>query len=324
MKKLIVGLVIGVLAGFAAAHFIRPSGPAVEKSEAGGARPEEQEAENPLHLAQSVQAAAGIKLATPQSASVPPETDAFGRVLDPTPFVSLVAEEATARASLEASEKALERTRKLYAAGANASAQAVETAEAAAVRDRAAVESVHVRLLAGWGKTLADHADLATIRDTLAGGAALIRIDLLPGTQVGEGPKSARVELLGGGDSYDVEILGPAPIADPQVQGASFLALLRGHTLPAGATLHATVAAEGAPTEQLTIPRSAVVYHQGSAWVYVLEKENFTRKLVTLGRSVDDQVVIAQGLAKDDRVAIAGAQQLLAAELTAGAEVDER
>ena len=45
---------------------------------------------------------------------------AFGRVLDATPLVTLVAELATARAASAASEKEMERAKKLFAAGGNA------------------------------------------------------------------------------------------------------------------------------------------------------------------------------------------------------------
>jgi hypothetical protein len=293
------------------------------KSEAAEAK-SGAKSEGALHLSPTQQAAAGITLASPRSLSLAPEVDAFGRVLDPTPYVALVAEEATAKAALMASEKELERVQKLFAAGGNASAQAVEAAEAAAVRDRAAVASAQVRLLAGWGSTLAEHADLSSLRELLAKGAALIRIDLLPGSAAAGAPRVARVTPLGASDSFEVEVLGPAPVADPQVQGASFLALLREHSLPSGASLQVSLQGRSEPVSVQIVPRDAVVFHQGSAWVYVLEKENFERRRVDLGRTVNDQVVIEHGVTSSDRVAVTGAQQLLSAELNSGGTPDER
>jgi hypothetical protein len=53
------------------------------------------------------------------------------------------------------------------------------------------------------------------------------------------------------------------------------------------------------------------------------EEDTFFRRLVTLARSTPDGVVIAEGLAEDEQVAIAGAQQLLSAELQAGGAAEE-
>lgn len=326
MKKLIIGLVFGTVIGGGLAWWtLRPT--ATERAaapETVGAKPEAA-ASNPLQMVAAKRAAAGITVAAPKSITLAPEVQAFGRVLDPTPYVALVAEEATARASLAASEKELERAQKLYASGGNASAQAVETAQAAALRDRAAVESAQVRLLAGWGPTLAQHADLAAIREVLVKGAALIRIDLLPGVTPAASFKTAQVSPLGSNETYDVAVVGPAPVADPQVQGASYLALLHGHSLPAGASLQVRLPGPGTAAPALVVPHDAIVYHEGSAWLFVLgEHDTFERKLVTVGRAVDDGIVVGKGIEADDQVAVTGAQQLLSAQLETGSAPDER
>jgi hypothetical protein len=73
------------------------------------------------------------------------------------------------------------------------------------------------------------------------------------------------------------------------------------------------------------VPRSAIVYHEGSAWVYALEKDTFVRKLVTVGRNVDNGVALRSGVDANEEVVTTGAEELLAAELqAAGATQDER
>lgn len=327
MKKLIIGLILGVAIGGGLAWWtLRPTtGEHAAASAGDEAKPDEATAANPLQISAAKRASAGITVANPKAMELAPEVQAFGRVLDPTPYVSLVAEEATARASLAASEKELERVQKLFASGGNASAQAVETAQAAASRDRAAVESAQVRLLAGWGPTLAQHADLSSIRDVLTKGAALIRIDLLPGVKPADSFNSAEVSPLGSTETYRVTVVGAAPVADPQVQGASYLALLHGHSLPAGASLQVRLPGPGAAASVLVVPHAAIVYHEGSAWVFVLgAHDTFERKLVTLGRAVDDGAVIEKGIEAGDQVAVTGAQQLLSAQLETGGTPDER
>ena len=88
--------------------------------------------------------------------------------------------------------------------------------------------------------------------------------------------------------------------------------------------MRATLAGPGEPQSALTVPRSALLYHEGSTWLYVLEEEdNFERKLVTLGRGVGEGVVITSGLDDSHQVVTAGAQQLLSAELQAGGAPSE-
>jgi hypothetical protein len=326
MNKTVLGILLGLVLGAGGTWL------ALRNHEATGAAPAAAEAsksdekpkDNPLHLPPAKRTAVGIVLAKPAAATLAPEVPAFGRVIDPTPFVSLVAEQATARAALAASEKELARVKKLFDAGGNASAQAVETAEANAARDRAAVDSAHVRLLAGWGRKLAADTSLERLRVMLEKGGALVRLDVLPGDKPADEPKTARVNVAGNDQTVDAEILGPAPVADPQVQGASFLALVPDHSFAAGAALRATLPGVGEPAAALIVPRSAVVYHQGSAWVYVLgEEDTFERKLVTIGRATADGIAVTSGLEADEQVVTTGAQQLLAAELQAGGAPDE-
>lgn len=323
MNKVVVGVIAGLVVGAGGAWLALPHFGESEPAKAAPAATDKPK-ENPLRLDAAKRAAAGITLAKPVGATLAPEVNAFGRVLDATPLVALVAELETAKSSLAASQKSAERARELFHAGANASAQALETAEAAAARDRAALASARARLIASWGRRLADMADLKTLGAGLEAGAALVRLDVLPGDAPATAIKQASVGLLGGREMLGAEILGPAPVADPQLPGAGFLALVTGHALPTGAALRATLSGQGESVKALVLSRDAIVYHQGSAWVFVLEKDDtFERKRVTLGRSVGDGVAITSGVDDSDQVVTTGAGQLLSAELQAGGEPGE-
>jgi hypothetical protein len=325
MKKLFIGILLGVVLGVAGARFLSraPAGQDAAKTETP-AKPAEKPKENPLHLPPEKRTAAGIVLAKPIEATLTPEVQAYGRVLDPTPFVTIVAEQETARVALAAAEKELQRVQKLFAAGGNASAQAVETAEAAVGRERAALASARVRLLAGWGRELAGVADMRYVTEALEKGRSLVRLDVLPGEFPADKLKSARVGLVGASEQFDADVLGAAPAADPQIQGVSLLAMLRDHTLPSGVAVRATLAGVGETQKVLTVPRSAIVYHQGSAWIYVLgEEDTFERKLVAPGRSVGSNITLISGAEADEQIVTTGAQQLLAAELQAGGAPEE-
>ena len=318
MNKTFVGILIGLLLGAGATWLALRSHGGTEpaKAEAAAVKPEEKP--NPLCFPAAKRAAAGILLAKPTETTATPEVQAFGRVLDTTPLVTIVAELETARAASTASEKELDRAQKLFAAGGNASASTVETAEANASRDHAAVSSAQARFLATWGRDIAK--DIASISKALEENAALVRLDVLPGENVDNAPKSARLSMPGSTSGFDAEVLGAAPLADPQVQSVSFLVLLREHLLPAGAALRGTLPGVGEATKVLVVPRSAIIYHQGSAWVFVLGEEDiFERKLVSIGASKGDaDVIVTQGVTADEQIVTTGAQQLLAAELQAG------
>lgn len=324
MKNVFLGIIAGLVIGAAAMWFVVHHATASEPAAAEAAATAEKPKENPLHLNAAKREKAGVTLARPTPSTLAPEVKAFGRVLDPAPLIAIVAELETARAALAASEKDAARAKGLFDGGANISAQVLEAAEAAAARDRAALASAHARLLAGWGRTLADSAELKTIVTELESGGALVRIDALPGDALAAEIKKATVGLLGGTDDVAAEILGAAPIADPQLQGVSFLAFVARHAPPIGTALRATLPGPGEAEKLLVVPRTAVVYHQGSAWIYVLgEEDTFERKLVTLGRSVGDGVAIVNGLEETDQVVSTGAGQLLSAELQTGGAPDE-
>lgn len=319
MKKIFPGLLAGLVLGALATWWVQRSATGSANAETAAVPAEKpKQKENPLHLPPAKRAAAGIVLAKPVSVTLTPEVTAFGRVLDAAPFVALAAESEISRAALAASAKELARLEKLFAADTNVSAQAVETATATVARDRLTVGAARAKLLAAWGRPLADLAGSAFTESSIEHDAALVRIDLLPGDTPAADLKKIKVGLLGGNDRFDADLLGPAPVADAQLSGPSFVAVVHFHALPTGAALRATLPGAGETQTSLVVPRSAIVYHEGSAWLYVLEEEDtFERKLVTVGRSLGDTVAIS-GLEDSHQIVTAGAQQLLSAELQAG------
>jgi len=315
MKKTLIGIIIGLAIGALGMRLLTGAGPAEKPAEAAKAAAKK---ENPLQLNAAKRDAAGIVLARPASATLTSEIKGFGRVLDSTPLIALMAEEETARTALAASQKELARLKQLFASDTNVSAQAVEAAEAAEARDRVAVDSAHRRLAASWGRDVAGPNGKSLLA-ALEKGAALARVDLMPGDAPAEAPKTVAVALAGSDEAFPADVLGLAPVVDPQLQGTSFLVLVREHPLPTGAPLRSTLAGAGHAELVLVIPRSAVVYHQGSAWIYVLDEEDtFERKIVSLGRISPAGVAVLTGLDPDNQVVTTGAQQLLSAELQVG------
>ena len=218
-----------------------------------------------------------------------------------------------------------ERVQLLRSQGDNASMRMLETAEAAVKRDRVMLASAQARLMTAWGPALAERDDLpALAASLLKQKAALVRIDLLPGETMAGMPKTVRLTAMTGEEaSFDAEVLGPAPSADPQTQTRAFLALVPANGIAPGTLLNAFVAATGSAEKGFLLPRSAILRHDGEAFVWLQTGDDkFERRRVELGRALKDGILATSGVTATDRVVVTGAQQLLSDELKAagGAE----
>lgn len=322
MNRLLLGLLLGLAAGGAATWWMlqphKTAAPAAHEAEAKHA--DAAKSDGRIHLKKEQLANAGLAFAQPQPVEWQPSVKAFGRVLDATPLATLLTEIEAARAAVEASTKEFQRLKKLNAQDANASARAVEAADAALKHDRATLDAAQTRLLAGWGKTLTSRTDLAALaRSLVAQEAALIRVDFPAGETLPPEPRHVRVAPLPGGEApRDAEVFGPAPTADAQAQGPALLALLRAPVPAPGAALLAWVSGGGEKQRGLQLPRSAIVRHEGQAFVFVAAGEDaFERRRVELAPPQTDGVFITSGVKADERVVVTGAQQLLSEELKA-------
>ena len=322
MKKFVPGLLMGfALGAFAAWLLLARPQPASEATKTESAPAEPKSSGTGLHLSKEQSAAAGLQIAAPHVETLAPTVEAYGRVLDPAPLVAAAAEIATARAAQTASENEYVRVKSLHDEGDNASTQALETASAAAQRDRVQLDSARARFTASWGPALMSRLDSGLIAEAIARGWSFARIDLPPGGPPAKMPLlTARVALLTGNtEPAQLEIIGPAPTADPQLQGRGYLGLLRDEPLPAGAALRATLTGAGAPATFPVLPRSAFVRHEGSVFVFVqIGPDTFERRRVELGQLLPDGVAVISGVSEHDRVVVTGAQQLLSHELGGG------
>lgn len=322
MKKLLFGIVVGLLAGGAGVWlFVHLHG-----AEEGEEKKEEKKEESHvihgtngetfIKLEQEAQERAGLKIAALEPAELKPEIKAFGRVLDPSLLAMAMTDIATARAQFEASSRELARLKILHAQNQNVSTRALETAEAAAQRDRIAAEAAQLRLLSAWGKAIADRRDLDVfIRQLVAQQAALVRIDVPPSGNFKGDPSAARVQLLSSDEPMPADFIGPATAADAQTLGRGFLFLIRASSVPANAPVVAWLSAGGTAEKGAIVPRDAIVRHEGEAFIYVQSgADRFERKEMALEHPLEKGWFI-EGLKPGTKIVTTGAQQLLSEEL---------
>jgi hypothetical protein len=268
----------------------------------------------------------GIEVAKLEPFQMSPELKAYGRVLDPAPLAALMTELAAAQAAQAASSSELARLKTLEAQG-NASARAMQTAQATAVRDQVAVESIRERITLAWGKAVADQNDLPAFARLLASQeAALVRIDLPVGEALKEPPASARIDTLAG-QSAEARYVGPATSVDPDVQGQAFIFLLKPNALrlAPGQSVVGYVGILGAPVSGVIIPRDAIVRAEGAGWVYVLNSagDALTRVRIALDRAVGSGWFVNKSVTATDSVAVTGVQQLLSFEVRSAGGTEE-
>lgn len=250
-------------------------------------------------------------------ATLPREVKAFGRVLDPAPLGLLVMELGAAQTARDASARELQRVKTL-AEGQNASARAVEAAETAVRRDDIALEAVRLKLATGWGRALADQADLPGLARSLAAmESALVRLDL-PAGETAATPRGARLlGLAHSGPLITAEYLGPAINVEPQTQGRGFLFLVKSgdHGFRPGEALIGFIQQPGEPFRGVLVPASAIIRAAGKAWIYLQTGDTtFVRRDIALDHPAEGGWLVTAGLSASDRVVVTGAQVLFSEE----------
>ena len=295
-------------------------------AEAGGDQPVVAESrvehgtngEAVVNLDLGTQRLIGLQTAVLEGVTQAPVVKAFGRVLEPTALLALASDTASDRAALAASSKEYERLKALFAQGQNASAKALESAEAAMQHDQIALQTAEAQLVAAWGKSVAEEPDLAAFLESLAKlECVLVRLDLPAGDSISEAPMGARLVLPGTNGPVEARFLGRATTTDPQVQGAGFLfvATNTAARLAPGLALTGFLQLPGAPLRGVVVPNAAIVRAADRAWVYVHRGDTtFERREVVLDWPVAEGWFVASGLAPKDRLVVTGAQALLSEE----------
>lgn len=330
MKRAIPLILIGAAIGGGAVWLKQHGGAAKPAAEAAAAdKPASDEPEPPhatrdadgrviITMDDEIQGNMGILVSQPTATQLAPDVKGYGRVLDPAPLAAALVELTAARVAATASGNEFTRLKTLESQG-NASARALQTAEATAVRDQLTVQSAKDRLALSAGKAIADQKDLmAFVQSLISQETALVRIDLPAGEPMESTPGSARIFTVSG-QSVNADFLGAAAGMDPQLQGRGFIYLVKPNALPlvGGQAVTGFLKVPGTPLSGVIVPREAVIRTEGAGWVYVLNKggDVFTRIEIALDHPVEEGWFVTKGVTANDYVVGTGAQQLLSIEL---------
>ncbi len=274
--------------------------------------------EGVVSLDEKTQKLIGLETTALTAATLDPEIKSYGRVLDPSPLVGLLSSISAARAGLEASAKEYQRIKALFSQGENASARALETAEAAMKRDQIAFNTAEAQLASTWGKAIAGQPDLAAFIQSLSAyETVLVRLDLPAGESLQETPTGGRLVPPAARQPIEARLLGRAATTDPQVQGEGFLLVATNTAarLASGLAITGFLQLPGEALRGVMVPETALVRAAERAWVYVqTNATTFVRQDIALEHPMVDGWFVAGGLSTNDRVVTTAAQTMLSEE----------
>jgi len=287
-----------------------------EPKEAAAEHGEQAEKPEGLTLDAKAQAAAGIRTAPVEAARAnAAAADGYAKAIDLSPLAALAADAEGARAAAAASQKQVARLAALTREDQSAAPKDLEAAQAQLAADRARLTLACRKIGLDFGAGLARlgcGGVAGLVREAAEGRAAVVRIDVPQGT-----PPSGGTIVIGDGVAA-AHILGPAANADPQLQTAGALALVRGPAaakLGIGRTLPVHFAAAGA-RNGILVPRAALMRADGGQFVYrALSGGRFARVGLENGEPMAGGWFFADGALKPgEAIVVAGATTLLGLE----------
>ena len=243
-----------------------------------------------VRLSAAAQRNVGIELAVPQAVAIGPLESVQAVVVDAHPLLEARARLLAARLDLEAASTTAaasgaeaRRLRALYADDRNASQRSAEAAEAQASLDATRRRAAEVTLAGArsairlaWGATVSawvEAVDGAALTRLADGRDALLRVALRPGSEPGP---STELQITRPGDARPENAVAVGIAAGDAATGSrGALFRTNGAGLAPGQRLAAWLGLRaGAPTQAppgVIVPASAVVWHEGQAWMYVVE-----------------------------------------------------
>lgn len=267
------------------------------------------------------------------------EVRAYGMVEDVQDLIDLRNGYITAKAQLEKSEAVLEASRREYERlealnkdNKTISDKNLQAAKALYLSDRSGVLSANEALLVmeykiqqQWGKGVSEAllGNSSLIDRFIRQEDLLIRVTLPADIHIVSFPQTALIQIA---DSLaSASLLSPAPQTDQRIQGISLFYTMpvKGTGLIRGMNVTAYIPL-GPESKGLIVPRSAIVWRDGNAWVYVEEeKGKFVRHEIQTDNPVEKGFFVSKGIMPGDRLVTKGAQSLLSEEFRTMIQVGE-
>jgi hypothetical protein len=240
--------------------------------------------------------------------------------VDLQPLSDLRVSLTKARAAAAEAQRDFARQQALYTAGQGVSKEAVQEAQVVATADDAAVQGFTTQAHQQWGDVIAEWISNGApeLETLLRLQNVLLLVSLPSDVSVTASPEVALIETSPGKMS-SARLVSRALRADPRLQGESFFYTTTAKDSGLLPGMNVSILMPLGPASAgVVVPRTATVWWQGKAWVYVERQPNgFTRCEIATDFPVEQGWFVTSGLAAGDRIVISGAQLLLSEELRA-------
>lgn len=299
-----------------------------------------QDNEPVISIDATTQQKSGITAVALQATVHQAEQPAYAQVLEMrdwgdarSAYLTVKGENVKAVASAEESRMDLDRA-KLLQKGSGVSTESVQDADVKARAAQAAAQpaeaSLHVlesSMRERWGDTLARWLTDGSpeLEQLLDHRAVLIQLSLPASTSLTAAAPPAATIRAADGNLVSATLVSATTRIDPRFQGATlfYLAPSDVGALDPGLATTALLPT-GEPRSGVIVPKDAVVWWQGRAWIYVqLDAARFARRELPTDSPVPGGWFVAQGISPDQHVVTKGAQQLLSEEFRAQIDVGE-
>jgi hypothetical protein len=236
---------------------------------------------------------------------------AFGQVLDPSALITELGEVDASRAADRAAAAEVGRLQGLYKAGAGASLKNLEAAQAEQAHARAQADAAAARFSLRWAAIASGGAarKQKLIDAVSAGKSALVRVDLPGQHSIGALPDTATLDI--DGIAVQGRVLGVSSQAT-EAQTASLLVEVEKPPAGLGVGARFAVSLAGSARAGFLVPRGALIYEEGGAYVYHQltakagdENTRYARKQVTLLMPSGEGWLV-DGLDDDDLIVVRG------------------
>ena len=274
----------------------------------------------------------GLKTKTLSAVAMRTESLAYGKVLDIRPLLDLRSRYRTAQSELAIAEAALsvaqknhDRLETLHRESIIATRDLIQAESQLAAdlaRQQAAlrhIREVREEALQSWGAELfkqAVEAESGLFQNLLNHSHVLVLIALPAQQSLHDHFHAISIAPSGEqGKSRPARLIAPAPKTEESTQGETWFFESSSHGLRTGMRLDAWIPQSEQTVKGVAIPLSAIVWHEGSPWVFVKSGDDgFVRRQVGHHREQGGEWLVADGFTAGEEAVVVGGQMLLSEE----------
>ena len=299
-----------------------------------------EEAVNTFELDEAAQQALDIKTITLEKKPLSAETASYGKVLDISPLISfrqqylqIEIELSAARAQLAISEQALKRVKKLQRENIS-STKKLQQQLRIWQADRARVDaltlkrdSLFARQRIQWGAELTEwfsQQQSARLKALLNEQAHLFEIRLPQNFNLQDSPET--LVIAPGQKKYSIQIAQAflSPVVEPLSQTRRYFFISGDERLQPNLTFNVWLADKQTQLAGFVIPKSALLWHLGQAFVYAKEDEDeFHSVIINDYQPGSVGYRVLSGLEEGMEIVVQGGQALLSYEFKTQIPADD-